>query len=121
MFPDRVHGDLRGLLIGEMKFPGGDTAEGHASDPVPLCQLQAGAVAGGQQLPVFWRHPAVDNGADGVQNVVAGQVEGRGELGLPGGFLMALLFDDLRAGKPELYPGEGVNSVRNPYLNYTRY
>ncbi len=97
-----------------MKLSRRNAAERHASDPVLPGQLQAGTVAGGQQLPVSLRHRTVDDWSDGMENVIAGQIVGGRELGLPSGFLMPLLFHQFRAGQPELNARIGVNGIPYP-------
>lgn len=74
-------------------------------------QLQAGAVAAGQQGTVLPGHAAGNDGPHGVQHKAAGQVEGGRDLRLPGGFLAALSAHQFRAGLPQLNAGKGVDGV----------
>lgn len=94
-----------------MEHAGGDAAERNAFHVVLLGQFQTGAVAGGQQALILRGHTALDDGADRVQDIVARQVISLGDLGLPGGFLMALALHDLSAVQPELNAREGVDAV----------
>ena len=57
-----------------MEHASGDAAERYAFHTVLLRQLQTGAVAGSQQAFVFWGHTALNDGADGMRNIVAGKV-----------------------------------------------
>ena len=108
---DGVHGDLGGQVVGEVELPGGDAAEGHAGQPVFLRQGQAGPVAAGQQGLVPLGYGAGDDGPHGVQDVPAGEVIARGELGLAGGLLVPLAGHKLGAGLPRLHAGGGVDGV----------
>ena len=87
---DRADCDSRRLLMGEAELSRGDAAERHAFQGLCRRQLQTGAVAGGQQLPIASGHTALYDGADGVQHISGGQVVGFGQLGPPGGLRMAL-------------------------------
>lgn len=96
-----------------------DAAEGDAFESMPRRQSEAGAVARRQQRLVPRRGLAGDNGADGVQDVFAGQVVRPREL-RPAGLLLAPLFThQLRAFQPELDSGVGVDAVPDTYHNHT--
>ena len=111
VLPHRVHGDFGGFFIWEMKFPGGNAAECHARDSVLPRQFQTGTVAGGKQLPVYGGHAAVYDRADGMEDIIAGQIVGGREFGLPGGFLMSLFFHDFGTSQPKLHSGIGVDHI----------
>ena len=106
-----LHRDLRRPLVGKVKFSRGDAAERDALQPPRRGQVQAAAVAGGKQRFVLRRHTAFDDGADGVQDIPAGQMERRGDLGLAGRLKMTLLLQQGCAGKPKLDPGGGVDGI----------
>ena len=57
-----------------MEHAGGDTAERNAVHATLLGQLQTGTVAGGQQALVFRSYTALNAGANGMQDIVAGQM-----------------------------------------------
>ena len=46
-----------------------------------------------------------------MQHIPAGQIECRSHFCLPGGFRIPLFFHQFLTGKPQFYPGIGVNSV----------
>ena len=60
---------------------------------VPLCQF------------------ALNDGADCVDHILAGQIVGGRNLRLPGRLLISLLLHDLCAGVPQLNPRIGMNAV----------
>ena len=94
-----------------MKLTRGNTAERHAFQIVFRCQFQAGAVAGGEQFLIRFGHAPVDDRADGVQHIAAGQIERRGDLCLTGGLGITLLPHQLRTSKAQLHARKGVNGV----------
>ena len=96
-----------------MKFSRRDAAERYTIDSVLLCQLQTGAIAGGKQYLVFLCKPSADDRADGVENIIARQIVGGREFGLPGRFLMPLFLHKLRTGKPKLNARISVSGVIN--------
>lgn len=102
-----------GLLIWEMKFPGGDTAESHAFQSMLRCQLQAGTVAGRQFLPLPAGNAALNNGADGMQDVPGREVVAPCQLGPAIGFRVALGLHDLIALVPKLEASRRMNGVVN--------
>ena len=57
-----------------MKHAGGDAAKRDALHAILPGQFQTGAVAGGQQALVLRGHTALDDGADGMQHIIAGQI-----------------------------------------------
>ena len=72
---------------------------------------EAGAVGGGQQVAVALGQAALHDGAHGVDDVAAGQVVGRGDLGPAGGLRVALLGHEGGAVAAELDAGIGVDAV----------
>ena len=54
-----------------MEHAGGDAAERNALHTILLGQFQTGTVAGGQQALILRGHTALDDGADGMQYIVA--------------------------------------------------
>ena len=94
-----------------MEHAGGDTAERNAFYTILRGQLQAGTVAGGQQALILRRHTALNDGADGVQDIVTGQIVGPGDFGLPGWLLMALALHELGAVQPELDARKSMDAV----------
>ena len=72
--PHSLHGDLGGLLIGEMEYASGDAAERNTLHAVLPGQFQTGTVAGGQQVLIFRGHTTLNAGANGMQDIVAGQM-----------------------------------------------
>ena len=105
------YGNLSGSLVGEMKHAGGDAAKRDALHAVLPGQLQTGTVAGGQQALILRGYTAIDNGADGVQHIVAGQIVSLGNFGLPGRLFMTLAFHELSAVQSELYARKGMDAV----------
>lgn len=105
--------DFSGFLIGEVKYPGRNTAESYAFQTVFRSQFQTGVVAGGQQLPVTPGHTPLNDWANGVQDVSAGQIVGRGDLGLPGRFLISLPVHQFIAVYPQLDTAFAVDDVIN--------
>ena len=106
-----LYGNFCRILIRETEHAGGDAAERDAFQP-GFCGLrQAGAVAGGQQGAVPCSDVPGHDGPHRVQNIPAGQVESRGEFGLPGGLLVALLRHQAGTGAAQLYPGKGMDAV----------
>ena len=57
-----------------MEHAGGNAAERDALNAILRGQLQTGTVAGGQQALILRGHTALDDGADGMQDIVAGQI-----------------------------------------------
>ena len=94
-----------------MKHAGGDAAKRDALHAVLPGQLQTGTVAGGQQALILRGYTAIDNGADGVQHIVAGQIVSLGNFGLPGRLFMTLAFHELSAVQSELYARKGMDAV----------
>ena len=74
-------------------------------------QVQTGTITGSQKTLIFRGHTALDNGADGVQDIVAGQIVGLGDFGLPGRLLMTLAFHELSTIKPELDARKSMDAV----------
>ncbi len=92
-FEEVCHGLNRyfgGFLIGEVKYPSRNAAESHAFQAVFRSQFQTGAITGGQQFPVMPGHAPLNDWANGMQDIPAGQVVGWGNFGLPGRFLISL-------------------------------
>lgn len=110
-FFDGRYSDLRRRFVGEMKYPGGDAAERDALQTVFRRKLQTRAVAGGEKLFIPLRDRAFHDGANRVQHVPAGKIEGGGDLRFPGGFGVPLLFHQLRAGEPQLHARVGVDDI----------
>ena len=96
-----------------MKFSGGDTAEGDAFKLFFVRQCKAGTVTGPQTATVFFRQPAVNNGADCVDDIPARQVKCRCDFCLSCRLDVPLLLHQLRTGTAELYTCIGVNCVVN--------
>ena len=105
------HGDTGGLALGETEHARGDAAEGHAFEPLFLRQHEAGAVAGGEQLPVAVGQWPVDDRADGVQHMPGREIVAPGELGLSGRLLVALGTHDRGTFLTQLQAGGGVDHV----------
>ena len=76
----RLNRNLSGLFIGKMKFPGGNTAKSNAPAVVFHGQFQAGTVTGGQGLTILFADRPIDNRPHSMQDVFAGQIEGRRDL-----------------------------------------
>ena len=106
-------------VIGEMKLPGGNTAERNAFEPVRVRQLQAGAIAGGKLLLICSGDTPANDGTDRMQNIPAREVKGRRNLGISGLLLMPLLIHQIGTGGAELNPGKAVDGVCYAYLNHT--
>ena len=111
--PHSLHGDLGGLLIGEMEYASGDAAERNTLHAVLPGQFQTGTVAGGQQVLIFRGHTTLNAGANGMQDIVAGQIVSLGDFGLSGGLLMALVLHELGAVQAELDASKGMDAVVN--------
>ena len=114
VLPHRVHGDFCGFVIWKMELSRGNAAERHAFYAVFLRQFQTGTIAGGKQLPVTSRYTTVYDWADGMENIIAGQIVGGRELCLSSRFLVPLLLHKFLAGQPKLYPRKGMNGVPYP-------
>ena len=67
------------------------------------------------------RQRSLNDRADGVDHIPAGQIESRGDLRLSRWFLVSLLLHDLSAGQSKLNARIGMDTVRNSYLNHTQY
>ena len=76
-------------------------------------ELQAGAVARGEQALVLRRDAPVHDRADGVENIVTGEVIRPRDLRPPGRLGAALRRHDLRAVAPQLHTRVGVDAVVN--------
>ena len=72
VLPDRFYGDFGCRLVGEHEHAGGNAAEGHGAAFVFSGQRQAGTVAGGEEVAMALGQRAIDDGADGVQDVFCG-------------------------------------------------
>ena len=94
-----------------MEHAGGDAAECDALNVVLPGQLQTRAVAGGQQALILRGHTSLNDGADGMQDIVAGQIIGLGDLGLSGGFLMALTLHELSTIQAKLDACESMDAI----------
>ena len=67
-----------------MEHTGGDAAKRNALHTVLLGQLQTGTVAGGQQALIIQGHTTLNDGADGMQDIITRQIVSLGDFGLPG-------------------------------------
>lgn len=94
-----------------MEHAGGDAAKRNTLHAVLLGQFQTGTVAGGQQALIIQGHTTLNDGADGMQHIIAGQIVSLGDFGLSGGFLMALVLHELGTIQAELDAGEGMDAV----------
>ena len=96
-----------------MEHARGDAAEGDALHAMLRGELQAGAVARGEQALVLRRDAPVHDRADGVENIVTGEVIRPRDLRPPGRLGAALRRHDLRAVAPQLHTRVGVDAVVN--------
>src|SRR5699024_10717614 len=103
-FPNRLEGDFRGQFIWEMKLAGGDTAESDACKAVFHRQFQAGTIAVRQQLSVRFRYCAINDRANGMQHITAGEVVPFCNFRVTGLFLTSLPPHNLSALQTELNP-----------------
>ena len=94
--------DFGGFPVGKVELPGGNTAERHARQSVYCRQFQTGTVAGCQFFPVPGGNMSLDNGADGVQNILGREVIPFCQLGPACGFRAALALHDLITFVPQL-------------------
>lgn len=94
-----------------MEHAGGDTTERNAFHVVLPGQFQTGTVAGGQQALILRGHTALNDGAHGMQDIVAGQIVGFRDFGLSGRLLMTLVFHELGTIQPELDASESMDAV----------
>ena len=83
-------------------------------------ELQAGTVAGRQQRAVPAGQSAVHDRPDRVNDIAAWQVERRRDFCPPRRLVMPLSLHQLRAGKTELHPREGMNGVVNAAVIRTK-
>ena len=100
-FADGVHRHPQRLILGIAENAGGDQWEGHRLTAVLLRQRKAGAIAGGQLLPLA-ALSAVPHGTHGVDHIFTGQAVGFRDLGLAG-FAAAkppALLEQLRPRRP---------------------
>ena len=110
---DGLQRDVRGALVRKVELTGRDAAERDAAQPVFGREIQAGAVAGGQQRVVLRRDRPAHNRPHRVQHIPAGQVKGRRDLGAAGRLLRSLGRHQPGAGRPQLHPGKGVDRIVN--------
>ena len=73
-FFHRTNGNFRSLLIREMEFACGNTAERDALQVVCGCQLQTGVVAGGQIRAILSGYTPLNDRAYGVEYISCRQV-----------------------------------------------
>jgi hypothetical protein len=84
-----------GFLLRVAEDPGADGAEGERADGLHLGgEAQARPVGGGEHLCVMRLRTALEDGADGVQDVPGRQAVVPGDLGRTGGFRGSLCRDD---------------------------
>lgn len=87
-----MHGNFGGQPVREAELARGDAAEGDASETVFIGTNHNVAVTGSQLFLLECRRDAVrDDGPDGMDDVLTGQVVGLGDFGLPRRFRMPLL------------------------------
>lgn len=99
---DGPHRDLGGPIRRETKDAGGDAAKGQGPHPVLHGQLQTGLITARQKLAVACPEPPGDNRPDRMQNIPAGEVIPRRNLGGSRRFRMPLRLHDFVAGQPKL-------------------
>ena len=107
----RLDCDFRRWFMGKVKFPGGYAAKSNALAVVFHSQLQAGTITGGQPLTILLSDGAADHRPHGMQDMLAGQIEGRGDLCLADGFFMSLPAHHVTAEEPKLDAASGVDDV----------
>ena len=93
--------------MGKVKFPGGYAAKSNALAVVFHGQLQAGTITGGQPLTILLSDGAADYRPHGMQDMLAGQIEGRSDLCLADGFFMSLPAHHVIAEEPQLDAASG--------------
>lgn len=116
---DGLDGDTRRQIMGEVEFPCRNAAESHAAQGMSVRKIQAGAVAGGQQLLIPLRDAALHNRPHGMQHIAAWQIVGGGHLGHARRFLMLLPQHDVPARKAQLHAGKGMDGIPYTYHNHT--
>ena len=79
-FGHGIYRDLCCVLVGEVKFPGGDTAKGDAVKLMLCCQLQTGAVAIRQFPSIPLCDLIGDNGPHCVEHMPVRQIIAAGQL-----------------------------------------
>lgn len=109
---DGSHGDFRGQLVREAELARGDAAEGDAFETVFIGTRHDVTVTGGQLLLLQFRRDAVgDDGADGVDDVLARQVVRLGDFGPPRRFRMSLLQHQPVTFLAQLHARRGMDGV----------
>ena len=110
-FTDCPHCNLCRPLRRKSKYAGGDAAKRNGMQAFHCGQLQTVPIAGGQQLFILISHFIVDNGSYRMKHILRGQVEARRDLGLAGGFLLALFLHDLVTRQSQLNARHSVDDV----------
>ena len=109
---DGLHGDFGGQLVREAELSRGDAAEGDAFETVLIGTSHNASVTGGQLFPLgFCRDAVGDDGADGVDDVLARQVVGLGDFGPPRRFQMSLLQHQPVTFLAQLHARRGMDGV----------
>ena len=111
VFSYGLYRDLCRAPLREAENAGGDTAERDAFAAVFFRELQAGGIAGREQLFVLCRQPLVHDGTDGVNHVFARQVIRRRDFRLPGRLLVSLLLHEFGAFVAKTQSRESVDAV----------
>lgn len=109
---DGLHCDFGGQLVREAELSSGDAAEGDAFEMVLIRTSHDIMVTGGQLFLLgFCRDAIGDNGADGVDDVLARQIVGFGDFGLPRRFQMSLLQHQPVTFLAQLHARRGMDGV----------
>ena len=99
--PHRVHRYLRRIPLGESEDPRGYAAERDRFQSVRMCQIEAGPVAGPQEVPVPVGQRSAHDRSHGVYHMGAGQVVRAGDAGAARRFLPSI--HHLRALRAQLH------------------
>lgn len=116
---DRFHSDFSSFLIGEMKFSRRNTAKSYTGQPLLRRQLQTGAIAGRQVLPVTPGYTTVNDRADRVKHIAGRKIISPCQLCFPVWFRMSLPLHDPIAFVTKFKTCGGVNCIVNAAVTGT--
>ena len=95
----RCNSNLCGFLFWEMKLTGGYTTERYAFASAFSRQFKAGTIARSKQFTVLFRQRPGDDRANGMKNILAGQIEGRSDFCLSRRLVIPLPIHNIIAEK----------------------
>ncbi len=120
IFLNCIDRDLRGYVVGKVKFARADTTERDAVQVILHSFIQAGKITAFKKLAVVLREPAAYDRSDCVDDVFAGQIICRRDLRLSCRLIMSLLLHYLVAITPELDSRKGMDRVVDTAVTGTK-